>query len=65
MESADVGNGNRSIHIAAQNGHLPILKLLVQKDCDVNAQNKSGQTPMHMVRRLLPLAARTRALLFL
>jgi len=49
MEAVDDVNGNRSIHIASQNGHLDIVKLLVSKKCDVNAQNKSGQTAMHMV----------------
>ena len=50
-EAADVedpGNGNRPIHIAAQNGHREYVQLLVRKECDVNAQNKGGQTALHM-----------------
>jgi len=40
--------GNRPVHIAAQNGFLPILKHLVSMGCSVNAQNTRGNTGMHM-----------------
>lgn len=45
---ADRSNGNRPLHIAAQNGHLELTKFLVSAGADVNAQNKGGQTAMHM-----------------
>uniref|UniRef100_A0A7S2FJQ1 Uncharacterized protein n=1 Tax=Florenciella parvula TaxID=236787 RepID=A0A7S2FJQ1_9STRA len=48
IELEDPGNGNRLVHIAAQNGHQEILDLLVERKCDVNAQNKKGQTALHM-----------------
>eukprot|EP00391_Amoebophrya_sp_Ameob2_P006997 CAMPEP_0178991820 /NCGR_PEP_ID=MMETSP0795-20121207/5752_1 /TAXON_ID=88552 /ORGANISM="Amoebophrya sp., Strain Ameob2" /LENGTH=264 /DNA_ID=CAMNT_0020683595 /DNA_START=182 /DNA_END=976 /DNA_ORIENTATION=- len=49
LNAADPKNGNRGIHIAAQNGHLAITKWLVaEKNCNVNAQNKKGQTALHM-----------------
>jgi|AntAceMinimDraft_5_1070358.scaffolds.fasta_scaffold218894_1 ankyrin repeat protein len=31
-----------------QNGHLTLVKMLIAKAADVNAQNKGGQTAMHM-----------------
>mmetsp|Transcript_47404 Transcript_47404/g.107443 ORF Transcript_47404/g.107443 Transcript_47404/m.107443 type:complete len:191 (+) Transcript_47404:103-675(+) len=48
VDCADPGNGNRPIHIGAQNGHLNITKLLISNKCDVNAQNNGGQTALHM-----------------
>jgi len=44
----DPKNGNTCIHIAAQNGHVDLLKFLVQAGADVNAQNANGHTPLHM-----------------
>lgn len=48
VDCKDEGNGNRPIHIAAQNGHLEIVKWLVEKKCDVDAQNGTGATALHM-----------------
>lgn len=45
---ADPGNGNRCIHIAAQNGNLSMCKLLKSKGADVSAKNNNGQTALHM-----------------
>mmetsp|Transcript_38387 Transcript_38387/g.86512 ORF Transcript_38387/g.86512 Transcript_38387/m.86512 type:complete len:302 (-) Transcript_38387:145-1050(-) len=44
----DTKNGNRCLHIAAQNGHLPLVKFLVSQKANVNVQNGKGQTPLHM-----------------
>mmetsp|Transcript_37335 Transcript_37335/g.92314 ORF Transcript_37335/g.92314 Transcript_37335/m.92314 type:complete len:227 (+) Transcript_37335:48-728(+) len=44
----DSGNGNTCLHIAAQNGHYDLVKLLVNKGATVNSQNKGGQTALHM-----------------
>mmetsp|Transcript_8548 Transcript_8548/g.12760 ORF Transcript_8548/g.12760 Transcript_8548/m.12760 type:complete len:248 (+) Transcript_8548:99-842(+) len=46
--SKDTGNGNYPLHIAAQNGHLDHVKLLLENKADVNCQNKKGNTPLHM-----------------
>jgi len=48
IEATDDKNGNKPIHIASQNGHLDIVKLLITKGCNVNAQNLGGQAPLHM-----------------
>ena len=40
--------GYRPVHIASQNGFLPILKHLVVCGCSINAQNDRGNTAMHM-----------------
>lgn len=44
----DPQNGNLALHIAAQNGHFELLKFLLESGADINAQNKKGQTPLHM-----------------
>lgn len=44
----DTSNGNCPIHIAAQNGHTDIIKLLISKNADLNAKNSKGNTGIHM-----------------
>lgn len=48
VNGEDEKNGNRCLHIASQNGHFELVKLLVSKGTDVNAQNQNGQTALHM-----------------
>lgn len=45
---ADGVNGNKPIHIAAQNGHFEIVKFLVETGADVNSKNGKGNTAIHM-----------------
>lgn len=44
----DPGNGNRPVHIAAQNGHDDLIRLLIKKKADLNAKNGKGNTALHM-----------------
>jgi ankyrin repeat protein len=44
----DPNNGNQPIHIAAQNGHNDLVKLLIRKKADLNAKNAKGNTGLHM-----------------
>lgn len=44
----DPNNGNTPIHIAAQNGHNELVKLLIRKKADLNAKNGKGNTGLHM-----------------
>ena len=34
--------------MAAQNGHVGLVRMLVAKGCDVDARNNGGQTALHM-----------------
>jgi len=45
----DPNNGNTCLHIASQNGHFDLVKMLVEAGADVNNQNGGGQTALHMV----------------
>jgi ankyrin repeat protein len=45
----DPGNGNTTIHIAAQNGNIEMLQVVMGAGAHVNQQNKGGQTALHMV----------------
>mmetsp|Transcript_131667 Transcript_131667/g.328321 ORF Transcript_131667/g.328321 Transcript_131667/m.328321 type:complete len:198 (-) Transcript_131667:99-692(-) len=44
----DSKNGNRCLHIAAQNGHINLTRYLLEGKADVNAKNGKGQTALHM-----------------
>ena len=44
----DTGNGNYPIHIAAQNGHIDIVNLLIKHKCEINSKNGKGNTALHM-----------------
>ena len=44
----DIGNGNFPLHIAAQNGHFDLVKLLLEREADVNCLNNKANTPLHM-----------------
>ena len=44
----DPTNGNRPLHIAAQNGFVGTIQFLVRMRAGVNYQNYSGQTALHM-----------------
>jgi|Transcript_1474 hypothetical protein len=48
INAPDPNNGNTPIHIAAQNGHNELVKLLIRKKADLNAKNLKGNTGLHM-----------------
>jgi len=48
VNCADSNNGNCPVHIAAQNGHNDIIKLLIEKNADLNVKNAKGNTGIHM-----------------
>ena len=48
VECLDAQTGNTPIHIAAQNGYTDIVRVLIERGCNVNAKNNKGNTPMHM-----------------
>jgi len=39
--------GRNGIHMAAANGHVEIVKLLVEAGADVGTENAEGSTPLH------------------
>lgn len=49
-ESVDEANGNRPIHIAAQNGHFDLVRLLIKYKVDLDAVNNAMNTALHMAR---------------
>ncbi|XGA08541.1 MAG: ankyrin repeat domain-containing protein [Wolbachia endosymbiont of Xenopsylla cheopis] len=40
--------GEAPLHKAAYNGNLEMVDILIKKKADINAQNKHGNTPLHM-----------------
>ena len=38
--------GQTSLHLAAFNGHLPVVELLIKRGADVNRLDKNGKTPL-------------------
>jgi len=41
-------NGETPLHIAVENGHINIVKLLISSKADVNVRDKNGDTPLHV-----------------
>ena len=39
-----------ALYFASLNGHLEVVKLLLENQADVNLANKSGQTPLHVAQ---------------
>lgn len=39
--------GRTALHMAAANGHLDIVQILVKAGSDVNAKNAQDSTPLH------------------
>jgi len=48
INCVDTQNGNCPIHIAAQNGHVNLIKSLVDKKVSLDVGNKKGNTALHM-----------------
>lgn len=53
LAAVDAQNGNRALHISAQNGHMPLTKYILEQKADPSAQNFNGQTALHMSVALL------------
>ena len=41
-------HGLTALHAAAENGHLDIVRLLLDHDADIDAQDSMGRTPLHV-----------------
>jgi hypothetical protein len=48
QNSQDPGNGNYPLHIASQNGHRDLVRQLIEIGVNVDAQNGTGTTALHM-----------------
>jgi hypothetical protein len=48
VECLDAQTGNTPIHIAAQNGYTDVVRVLIERGCNVNVKNNKGNMPMHM-----------------
>jgi ankyrin repeat protein len=46
FQQNDPPDGATALILAAQNGHLEVLKLLIAKGADVNAKTKDGKTAL-------------------
>ena len=53
LAAVDAQNGNRALHISAQNGHMPLTKYILEQKADPSAQTFNGQTAIHMSVALL------------
>ncbi len=44
-------NGVTPMYIAAQNGHVEIVRVLLEAGADANKADEIGRTPMHVAAR--------------
>jgi E3 ubiquitin-protein ligase mind-bomb len=44
-------NQQTALHLAVERQHFQIIKLLVQHNCNLNLQDKDGDTPLHCILR--------------
>jgi E3 ubiquitin-protein ligase mind-bomb len=44
-------NLQTALHLAVERQHFHIVKLLVNKQCNLNMQDKDGDTPLHCILR--------------
>lgn len=44
-------NQQTALHLAVERQHLQIIKLLVQNNCNLNVQDKDGDTSLHCILR--------------
>ena len=47
---AENDDKERPLHIACQSGNVAIVRLLVNKNCQINIKDKCGNTPLHYAR---------------
>jgi len=43
-----VQTGKLCVHVAAENGHLHIVRYLLGMGCDFDVQDREGDTPFHL-----------------
>jgi ankyrin repeat protein len=52
---APAAGGRMALHLAAGNGHLEVVKLLVARGAEVDAHRDRGYTPLHAAARGQPV----------
>jgi len=46
------------MHLAAWSGHASVVRVFIERGCDVNAKDKNGDTPLHSrVKHFTPYIA--------
>ena len=44
-------NQQTALHLAVERQHLQVIKLLIENKCNINAEDKDGETPLHVILR--------------
>ncbi|PMD57091.1 ankyrin, partial [Hyaloscypha bicolor E] len=48
IDATNGEDGNTALHYASENGHLEVVRVLIERGAGIDGRNKRGETPSHL-----------------